>query len=154
MIRLRELGITLVLVLPAMSFADGDAHLAEKMSSLQYFMHKTALSVDHQNKELADFYAHELEESIEDTATVESYDGHAIGKLVNSMLVPPFEQFEAALKAGNWKKASARFDDLVRSCNACHVQTEHGFVNIQRNKHNPFMQSFKPEKSTTKASKK
>lgn len=153
MIQLKRMGFLLILVFPGISYADGDAHLAEKMSNLQYFSHKTALSIDHKNKDLAEFYAHELEEYIEDAATVKFYDGHEIGKMINSILMPSFEQFESALKEGDWKKASARFDDFLTSCNTCHVQTEHSFVNIQRRKDNPFMQSFEAEKRTTKSKK-
>lgn len=143
---LRNLSIALAFALPAATFADGDAELAEKMGDLQYFAHKTALAVDHKNKELAGFYAHELEEFIEDAATIESYDGHEVGKLINSMLVPAFESFEKELKAGDWKKASKRFDEMLSTCNACHDKTEHGFITIERTSENPFMQSFKAKK--------
>lgn len=142
----RTTSLALVLALPVASFADGDVELVENMSSLQYFAHKTALAIDAKNAEVAGFYAHELEEFIGDTAKIESYDGHAIGKLVESMLMPSFENFEKALKAGDWEKTSKRFDEMLSTCNACHDRTEHGYITIERSSDNPFMQSFKVQK--------
>lgn len=139
-------SLALVLTLPVASFADGDVELVENMSSLQYFAHKTALAIDAKNADVAGFYAHELEEFIEDTAKVESYDGHPVGKLVESMLVPSFESFEKALKSGDWKNTSKRFDEMLSTCNACHDKTEHGYITIERSSDNPFMQSFKVQK--------
>lgn len=146
----RNLGTILALALvalapiaPLTASADGEVELAKKMADLQYFGHKTGLSIDNKNKALANFYAHELEETIEDVAKIESYDGRPVGKLINAMLMPAFENFESALKSGDWKKTSVSFDQLLRTCNDCHNATEHGFITIERRRDNPFMQSFK-----------
>lgn len=149
----KQLSVILMAALPATTFASGDVELAENMGQLQYFAHKAALSIDSKNQELAGFYAHELEEYIEDAAKIESYDGYPVGKLIKSMLMPTFEGFEAALKTGDWKKASAKFDALLNSCNACHDATEHGFIKIERRSDNPYMQSFKVSTKSQKNTK-
>ncbi len=118
-----------------------------KMTTLQYLTHKTALAVDKQNRPLADFYAHELAEAIEDVIKVKSYDGHPVGKLVKTMLVPSFEQLEAEIKGGQWNKASIKIDGMINACNACHTATKHGYIVIERNRDNPFMQTFSPAES-------
>lgn len=143
---LRSTSLILALVLPSAAIADGNVELVENMSSLQYFAHKTALAIDAKNTEVAAFYAHELEEFIEDTTKIESYDGHPVGELVKTMLVPSFESFEKALKSGDWKKVSQRFDGMLNTCNACHDKTDHGYIFIERSNDNPFMQSFKVRK--------
>lgn len=128
----------------APTLANGDEELVEIMSSLQYFTHKATLAVDAKNKPLASFYAHELEEYTEMAEEIKNYDGHPVGKLVKSMLVPALEEFEAALNKGTWDQASSRLGKLIQSCNSCHQATEHGFIEIERRTENPFLQSFKP----------
>ncbi len=123
---------------------DGEVELIEVMGAAQTRSHKLHLSLRAENHALADFYAHELEEAIEDMMRVESYDGFAIGSLSESMLMPAFEALEAAIKAGDMVKASSRFDRLIGSCNACHAATDHGAIVIQKTDHNPFLQSFEP----------
>lgn len=118
--------------------------LLETMSMLQTMAHKASLSIDHKNAPLLDFYAHELEEFIEQAEGIESYDGQPIGQLVKSMLTPRFEEFEKAEETGDWKKISKSFDALIDSCNSCHTATDFGYINIERTKKNPYMQSFKP----------
>lgn len=142
----KQISLALTLAIPALAAAEGDIELVENMAKLQYFTHKTALAIDHKNSELVGFYTHELEEYIEEASTVERYHGQPVGKLIQAMLVPSFEDFEAALKKGDWKKTSAQFDRLLHSCNACHDATEHGYIQIERSNDNPFMQSFKTKK--------
>lgn len=150
----KQLRVVLMTASPLTAFADGDVELAETMGHLQYFAHKAALAIDNKNQDLAGFYAHELEEYIEDAAKIESYDGYPVGKLIKTMLMPTFEDFEAALKSGNWKKTSTQFDAVLNSCNACHNATEHGFIEIERRSDNPYMQSFKaPKKPQNNANK-
>lgn len=116
--------------------------LLETMSMLQTMAHKAGLSIDKENAALLDFYAHELEEFIEQAEGIESYGGKPIGPLVKSMLVPKFEEFEAAEETGDWQKISGSFDALIDSCNSCHTATGFDYIRIERTKQNPFMQSF------------
>lgn len=141
-------ALLLSLLSPAV-LADDDHHggeveLIEVMGAAQTRSHKLYLSLRAENQALADFYAHELEEAIEDMTRVESYDGFPIGSLAESMLLPAFEKLEHAVKAGDMKAASKRFDTLIGSCNACHAATDHGEIVIQKTDHNPFFQRFEP----------
>jgi hypothetical protein len=126
------------------SFAAEEVGLVELMSAMQTFAHKLQLSLDHGNQKLAAFYAHELEEVIEATTEVADYDGFPIGSLTGAMLLPAFEQVEAALDANDMTAASSRFNGLVTACNACHLATEHGYIIIERNPLNPYLQNFEP----------
>lgn len=125
--------------------ADGDVELAMLMADLQYFTHKTALSIDAKNQSLAGFYLHEMEEVLEEIEDVEEYDDYPIGALTKSMLMPVFEQLEDLVKAGDMVKASAKFDAVVGACNQCHQSSGHGFIVIERRMDNPYMQRFSGE---------
>ncbi len=126
-------------------YADEDAdELVGHMTSLQYFSHKLALSIDHKNQKLAEFYLHEIEENLEAVQKIESYDGHPIGSLIKDLLAPAVEGVEAPMKAGRWGAASEAFDRMVTACNTCHATTDHAYIKIVRSAANPFMQSFTP----------
>ncbi|MBS3743950.1 MAG: hypothetical protein KGY48_06335 [Wenzhouxiangellaceae bacterium] len=123
-----------------------DHNLIGLMGQMQYFSHKLDLSIRAQNRELVDFYAHEIEETIEATTQIDEYDGMPVGKLAEGMLGSSFERFEQAVEDenGSWEIIDRRFGELVNACNACHQATEHGYLNIQRTDANPYMQSFEP----------
>lgn len=126
----------------AASEGEGDVELVDNMSQLQYFSHKAALSIDAENRQLADFYVHELEEMLEQTESIESYDGHPIGELAGAMLRPAVEDLEEALDEGEWPAVNSAYDSMIDSCNACHQATEHGYIKIERSSQNPYMQDF------------
>lgn len=121
-----------------------DHDLIGLMGEMQYFAHKLDLSIRAQNRELLDFYAHEIEETLEATAGVAEYHGKPIGGLTKGMLVPAFERFEQAVddEAGGWEAIDTLFNQLVDTCNACHQATGYGFINVVRTDANPYMQSF------------
>lgn len=134
-------------VATAVAASENEDHdLIGNMGSLQTFSHKFDLAIGHRNLELADFYAHELEETIESTTAIEAYHDQPIGELTESMLVPAFEQLEQALDAdaADWDQIDKRFDAFIDSCNACHAATDYGIIRIERTDANPFMQSFEP----------
>ena len=124
-----------------------DAHQADiiaVMGQMQLFLHKISLSVNAGNLELADFYAHELEETIEAAESIEAYHDIAVGDLTASMLTPTFEAFEDALDGGKVSDVEARLETLIDSCNACHQATGYGVIHIAPNDTNPYLQSFQP----------
>ena len=123
---------------------DEDHDLIGNMGSLQYFSHKLDLSIRARNRELVDFYAHEIEETIEATTEIAEYHGKPVGKLTEDMLAPAFERFERAMndEGGDWNAIDGRFGEMIDACNACHQATEYGFINIRRTEANPYMQSF------------
>ncbi len=124
--------------------ANGDVDLLSKMSQLQYLTHKAELAVEHENRPLAGFYAHELHEVLEAVETIDSYDGLPVGKLADRVLGPALRTFDARIDEGNWPAAEEALDGVVRSCNACHDATEHGFIRIRRDAGNRYMQDFAP----------
>ncbi len=140
------LGIPVALavaLVPLTANSEGDVALAQEMSHLQGFMHKTGLSLRAGNMEAADFYVHEIEETLDVVMTVEEYDGYPIGELVKTMLVPSFESFEDALRSGDSTASLEAYLTVIETCNACHTVTAHGFIKIEDRSHtNPFMQSF------------
>ncbi|MEX2499731.1 MAG: hypothetical protein WD397_12750 [Wenzhouxiangellaceae bacterium] len=126
---------------------DGDDHdLIGNMGAMQYFSHKLDLSIHHQNRKLADFYAHEIEETLEETTEIPEYHGKPVGELAETMLSPAFERFDQALDAedSDWSAIDAKFGELVNACNACHQATGYDYINIERTRSNPYMQSFQP----------
>ncbi len=119
-----------------------DIELVKIMSALQYFTHKTTLAIDAENSDLAAFYAHELEELIEELEEVESYHNQPIASFVTAILEPSFETLEHQIKDNNWQQSSAAMNALIDSCNKCHQATQHGFIVIERRADNPYFQQF------------
>lgn len=126
------------------AFAQQEPVMIDTMRAMQYFLHKLSLSVAANNHELADFYAHEIEENIEQAQQIEAYHGHAIGELTSTMLVPAFETFEKSLDSGDQERIGKRLHDLVDACNACHQATGYEFIDIVVRDENPYLQSFHP----------
>ena len=129
---------------PATVYSEGDdPDLITMMGNLQLFMHKAGLSVRAGNLELADFYAHEIEETLEVVGEVESYDDFPIGQLSDAMLVPAVEKFGEGLDSGSVDAALDSYISLINACNACHQVTDHGFIKIEdRSDLNIYMQNF------------
>jgi hypothetical protein len=117
-------------------------NLITLMGNFQYFMHKTALSLDANNLELVKFYAHEIEETLEEAEDYGSYDGFHIGSMVAQTLAPEFEKFEAFVDKKDLVSADIHFNRMIQSCNTCHQNTEKKFIKIKRIKANLYMQSF------------
>ena len=119
-----------------------DPGLAGYMSNMQRYLHKLDLAVQAGNGQLAGYYIHELEETVEETAaSVPEYDGHPVGRLTADMMPPAIEALEKALEGGDPAEAMA---GLVSACNACHAVTEHAYIKIRRAGGNPFNQDFTP----------
>ena len=114
------------------------------MGAFQYYSHKTSLAIDHKNKKLASFYVHEIEHTLKDVMAIESFDDHPVGKLARNILHPAFEELEQALESDSWNAISGKFDQVIQACNHCHKTTDHGFIHIQKQSDNPYMQSFAP----------
>jgi hypothetical protein len=128
--------------LPVTVSASGGPSLIDKMSKLQYFTHKSGLSLKAGNKDLATFYIHELEETIEDLELFGQYKQFDIGKMIKKVLLPEFKGLEKAFKSGDTESTWQAFNALIKSCNSCHQSTRHGFIKIRFNDENPYMQSF------------
>jgi len=118
--------------------------LAMQMHNLQTWTHKLALSIEAENDQLVDFYHHEIEEAIDDIIqTTPEYDGFPIAMLTETMLTPSMEALEAALDSADWGLIRTRFEQVIISCNQCHMATDHGFIVITPGfGQNPFNQVF------------
>ena len=135
------LSITLA---TAASSAWASEGLIDYMRTLQYFTHKTGLAIDNKNSKLTSFYAHEIEETLEEVEKIKTYDGHSIGAMAKKTLEPAFEKLEDAIEKNQWSATSDNFDKLLNACNQCHKDTDHGYIKIVRQTNNPYMQSFAP----------
>jgi len=141
------IALSLLIAAAGSSLAADEAHEADiitTMGHMQLFLHKITLAVNAGNLELADFYAHELEETIETAESIEAYHDIAVGELTESMLTPTFEAFEQALDGSDVADVDSRVDNVITACNACHEATGYGMIRIERNETNPYMQSFEP----------
>lgn len=114
------------------------------MTTLQHWSHKTALALEARNAALADFYLHEMEETIETLQEeAPTYEGHAVGDLTEKMLVPSVEALDGALDDRAWPTVDKRVQALARACNQCHAATGYGFIRVDlQDVPNPYAQAF------------
>ena len=124
--------------------ASEEEGLIELMGRFQYFMHKTALSLDAKNLELLKFYTHEVEENLEEAEKLGDFNGFDIGAMTKKILAPEFEKFEKHVDAKELDMADRQYDKMLEACNSCHASVDRGFLHIRRSSQNPYMQSFAP----------
>ena len=128
---------------PKLALADGDVDLIGKMRDLQYFTHKAGIAIRGENLELADFYAHELEELLVALEGIAEYDGFPIAELSEAMLKPQVMNLGEGLDSGNSNTALEAYGTLIETCNACHAVTAHGYIKIiDDSERNPYAQDF------------
>lgn len=133
-----------VLVQGAAVADEGKLDFVSYMTRIQYFAHKLGLSVDARNKRLADFYLHEVEEILEHLEQVEDFKGIPVAKLSKGLLAPAVEQMEQAVDGADPAAMDAAYDGLLAACNGCHKAADHAFVHVERQRDNPYLQSFAP----------
>lgn len=123
---------------------DHEAELALRMSRLQRWTHKTALALDAKNAELAEFYLHEMEETINGIRSeAPVYEGYEIRRLTSQILVPKVDELDRAVDARDWSAVDTRLREVEASCNQCHATTDHGFVMVDlQDLRNPYTQDF------------
>ena len=122
--------------------------LVEFMMNVQSHHAKLWLAGNARNWDLADYQVDELKELLEDIAKrVPDYKGTPVGKMIESITMPPIGDIESAIKARDLAKFAAAFDKLTAACNACHEAANRGFIVIQRPATSPFPnQSFAPRR--------
>lgn len=120
--------------------------LAPVMGDLQRFSHKLGYAVQAKNQPLAEFYLHEIEEASEEIQeNIQEYDGFPVGDLAKAMLDPAIQKLDEKVDAGSWDEATAEYEKLIKTCNACHMQTDHGVIVITvPEQPSPFNQNFAP----------
>lgn len=123
-----------------------EVELASRMGDLQRWSHKATLALDARNPALADFYLHELEETVDGIREeVPTYEGYPVADLTDQILEPRLEALEASLDERAWATVDQRVKELSRACNRCHAQTDHEFVRVKlEDAPNPYAQDFTP----------
>lgn len=132
---------------PSAAVHDGDDYeLGIGMAWLQRWTTKLWYAGDAANWELADFYLHEVEETLEDMiAAGITEDGHDVSALLKGMLAPQVESLEGAVDQQDIDLFRQNYRAMVMQCNACHVATEHGFLVMEVPQGPaPFAQRFEP----------
>ncbi|WP_291727749.1 hypothetical protein [Bernardetia sp.] len=105
--------------------------LAIAMARMQGYMQKLHFAGEHQNWKLAQFYTHELEETMEDIIDHKVMDdGKNISSLVKTMAFPNIEKLEKTIKSEDKASFVEGYQLLLRSCNNCHVASNHQFIKI------------------------
>lgn len=138
----RPLLFVLLSLATSLSHSASEVNLIQKMASLQYFTHKATLAIDHKNPQLAQFYLQELDKVVGKLAEVNIDHGKPIGLLTKTTLLPTLQPLAQSIEEGDWEVSSAALDNMIRSCNECHMISEHDFISIVRRTDNPYTQSF------------
>lgn len=73
--------------------------------------------------------SHELQEMMRLSRLSTSVDPDK-GALMQEMMKPVFEEIEHAIEHGNQKKFRAALVQATETCNACHIATGSGFVQV------------------------
>ncbi len=105
--------------------------LVESMTRFLYYTQKAGMAGKYQNWDLAAFYVHELEETVEylvDNEVV--YDGVEVSKLAKS-LEPLIENLEKNVKEGNAVEFPKTYQTLIRNCNNCHISANKPYIVIE-----------------------
>lgn len=106
--------------------------LGEYMGKLQYYAHKAGLAGKYQNWELAGFYVHELEETVEFLVAKNIVDeGMEISKLLKN-IAPLIEQLEQNAKEGNAVEFPKTYETLLRNCNNCHISVNKPYIVVEK----------------------
>lgn len=105
--------------------------LAMAMGHLQRFAGKLWFAGSNENWELSAFYAHELEEVMEEVIEHNVIDdGKNISELMEQMALPSLEYMEEIVKAKNSEEFENAYVGLVNACNSCHAVSDHAFIEI------------------------
>lgn len=119
--------------------------LAEYMSTLQVYTHKLSLSIDANNTELAAFYMWESLALLEEIQmTFSQYETVPVALYIDRHGLDGYKPLKALLReeSPDPVELSHAMDGIINGCNACHVVSKFEFLKIERNPHNPYLQSF------------
>lgn len=100
------------------------------MSYLERFSEKMFFAAESDNWELADVYAHELEEIAEDLVEG-GYEAHDIPLADFAVaFVPAVNAVADAIDAQNYERFLETYTAMTATCNACHAAVGYGAVRI------------------------
>ena len=107
--------------------------LGEFMSVIQVRHAKLWFAGRGNNWQLAAYELGELKEGFADAAKYQpEFKGQPIAKIVEPMTAQPIAQLEEAIEAKDPVRFVKAYDNLSHACSACHQDTDHGFIVIQR----------------------
>lgn len=128
--------------------ADPVPELATYMGELSRLTHKLALSADAGNFALVEMYTHEsLLQVKKIQEEVPVYEGQPVALLIDRMGLAGYEAIQKAVadRSDDPKVLIPAVENVVQSCNACHVAAQRGAIRITLGTDkNPFNQSFEP----------
>jgi hypothetical protein len=79
---------------------------------------------------------------------VPDYKGSPVGKMIETMAMPPMEEVEKAINAKDRIKFTAAFDKLTAACNTCHQAANRPCIVIHRPANSAIPnQSFAPRRN-------
>ena len=118
--------------------------LAHYMNVAQVHFSKLYFAAEAGNKELTSFYLHELEENFEEIVNANVVDeGHNISAHARQFGLDPIERMHDAVENNGLEGFGEAYENLINNCNACHIITDHKFIQIQLPERPPFdNQSF------------
>jgi cytochrome c553 len=117
------------------------------MSFMQRYSAKLYLAGMEENWELADIYAHELEELAETIVDGNHMDDDVdVSGLLETMLPPQLEQVGAAIDAGDKEMFERNYETMIQTCNQCHQASNYGLVQVTVPENNPYNQDFSVQK--------
>lgn len=106
--------------------------LAVLMTRMQIHFNKLWFAGKNENWELAQFYTHEIEESLEELIKNKVIDdGINVSTLAETMTKKPFHQLEQAAMQGPLADFETAYTNMVNTCNRCHQASAHSFIRIQ-----------------------
>lgn len=121
-----------------------DLELATLMGDLQRFSAKLGYAIEGENRRLAEFYLHEIDEVRAQLLEVEEHDGMPIAEPVQIIFTPAERSLSAALEDRSFDRVREKYVGLIDACNRCHAATEHEFlVMTPAGGRPPFNQEFR-----------
>jgi hypothetical protein len=109
-----------------------ELELAVYMQRLQWFSNKLYFAGTAGNAELAEFYLHEIEETMETIVNGNPMeDGKPIVDHVRTYGLEEAERFYSHVQNHGLSEFKDKYTSLINSCNSCHVVVDHSFIKIQ-----------------------
>ncbi|HVT72494.1 MAG TPA: hypothetical protein VHD61_05110 [Lacunisphaera sp.] len=105
--------------------------LGEMMGYMQRYADKLWFAGAAGNWDLAKFYHDEINETADDIAAAHVVDdGLEVSKLLAAQLPPAVDAVGRAVAAKDAAAFRQRYEAMVNTCNACHVEAKHAFIHV------------------------
>jgi hypothetical protein len=125
---------------------DGYVELSLYMRRVQYYTDKLYYAGKAQNKELTEFYLEEMEQVMIEIAKLNLLErGMNVSQLMVANGLNAHEIVEKEIRQNGFANFDSTFLSLINTCNSCHKQCNHGFIEVTVPKGEPrFNQNFVP----------